>query len=182
MLSAFTRLLATSGPERFVKTGVSDPQNVLQSEQGRYYVGRTGLVDVPVGHEALVMIGMPEAGTRRAFVVSITVTSNLGRRAIFYYGVQTPVAMRRSPKVACAHRGAPDEPQTVIQMTTAVAVPLTAGISVFERLLVGGDTLVLEQQGRVILEPGEEIGLWFEAAEADDQIDVALGWWEEPLR
>lgn len=59
---------------------------------------------------------------------------------------------------------------------------LGAGISVFERLLVGGDTLLLEQQGRVILEPGEGIGVLFDPIEDDDDIDVALGWWEEPLQ
>lgn len=179
---AVSRTRRRSPDGGFVKTGVTDPPNVVQSEQGRYYVGRSGLLRVPGGHRALVVLRMPEAGTGRCFVVSITATSNLGRRAVYAYGVKTEIEMQRSSKLACAHRGAPDEPEASIAMATGPAVAVSAGIGVHERFLLGGDTLVLEQQGRLVLEPGEAIGVWFDAVEAGDEVDVAFGWWEEPAR
>lgn len=181
MLRDLLRHVIRFRPDPAAKVGVVDPPNVLQSELGRYFVGRTGLLHVTGGHEALVLFRTPRNASVRAFVVSVTVTSNRGRRMFFYFSPETQLPMQESSKVAAAYRGAPREAQAIIQMTTGPAVPLDAGVGVFERLLVGGDTLVLEQQGRIILEPGEGIGVLFAPIESDDDVDVALGWWEEPL-
>lgn len=181
MLRDLIRHLANFSSSRLVKTGVAGHPNVVQSRQGRYFVGRTGLLRVPGGHEAVALLRMPPGSAKRAFVVSITVTSDLGRRAYFYFGPETRTPLRQSSKIAIAHRGLPCQPRTIVQMGTAPEVPLSAGVGVFERLLQGGDTLVLEQQGRIVLEPGEGIGVRFDRVNTDDEIDVAFGWWEEPL-
>lgn len=177
----FTRLFKRSGNERFVGTGVAEGPNVLQSLQGRYFLGRSGLLPVPSGQEALVLLRNQINSSRRTFVVAVTLTSDHGRRAFVQFGPETSVALQTSKKVASAHRGLPDEPVSMIQMGVAPRVPLAAGTDVFERLLRGGDTLELAQEGRVILEPGRSIGVWFEAIQVPDQIDIAFGWWEEPL-
>lgn len=176
----FTRLFKRSGAERFVGAARVGHPNVLESMRGRYYLGRSGVLTVPGGQEALLLLRNRPDSLDRTFVVSITVTSNVGRRALFQFSPQTSVALQRSPKIASAHRGSPDEPESRIEMVAAPRVPLTAGVGVFERLLVGGGTLVLEQEGRLILEPGESFGVWFPAIDLPDEIDVAFGWWEEP--
>lgn len=178
----FTRLFKRSGSEQLVGTGIIGDPNVLQSMQGRYFLGRSGLLPVPRGHEALVMLRNRPTSRARSFVVVLTLTSNIGRRCFVQFGPETSVALRPSRKVASAHRGMPDEPASEILMAVAPRVPLTAGTDVFERLLRGGSTLELEQEGRVILEPGRSIGVWFEGIGEEDVIDLAFGWWEEPLR
>lgn len=127
-----------------------------------------------------MLLQMPAESRQRAFVVSITITSEQGRRALVYFGAETPLPMQRSEKVTTTHRGAPFQASSTIQVVTAATVPVRDGVGVFQRLLIGKETLVLEQQGRIILEPGEAIGVWFEAMPVDDEIDVAFGWWEEP--
>jgi hypothetical protein len=52
---------------------------------------------------------------------------------------------------------------------------------VFERLLEGKQTLLLDQEGKFILEPGHNHTVSFPAVDQGDEIDVAFGWWEEPL-
>lgn len=166
----------------FTKVAGTRYYTVIPSDQGRYYVGRTGVFHVPAGQEALVIFDNPSGSGRRAMVAAITLTSNHGRRAFFYFDATSGARKQKATRVANAHRGVPDKPKVAIKFVARAGVSLRGGIDVFERLLEGQVTLNTEQEGRYIFEPGHSITVLFPAIDAKDEIDVAYGWWEEPLR
>lgn len=175
-------LTGRSGAESFVKVGEVRTGLPYQSMLNRFFVGRTGVFALPARQEAVVAFNNPPGSGRRAFIQAMSVTSNLGRRAIFWFDVATSVPLQSSNKVANARRGAANLPKALIQYGFAPTVPITAGIDVFERLLIGKQTLLLDQEGKYILEPGHNHSVFFPALDREDEIDVAAAWWEEPLR
>lgn len=175
-------LTARSGAESFVKVGEVRPGLVYQSMLNRFFVGRTDVFSLPARQEAVVLFRNPTGSGRRSFIQAMSVTSNMGRRAIFWFDLATSVSVKTSDKVANAHRGATNAPKSVVQYGFAPSVGITEGIDVFERLLVGKQTLLLDQEGKYILEPGHNHSVYFPALDRDDEIDVAVAWWEEPLR
>lgn len=175
-------LTARSGSERFVKVGDVRTSYSYQSMMGRFFVGRTDVFALPERQEGIVLFNNPEGSGRRVFIQAVSVTSNMGRRAIFWFDAVTGVGLKESRKVANAHRGAKEMPRLLVQHGFAPSVSVTAGIDVFERLLIGKQTLLLDQEGKYILEPGHNHSVWFPALAEADEIDVAAAWWEEPLR
>lgn len=175
-------LTSRSGAETFVKVGEVRPGLVYQSMLSRFFVGRTDIFTLPARQEAIAIFGNPRGSGRRAFIQAMSVTSNMGRRAIFWFDAETAASLKTSSKLANAHRGAANLPKSVIQYGFAPLVRVTAGVDVFERLLTGKQTLLLDQEGKYILEPGHNHSVYFPALEREDEIDVAVAWWEEPLR
>lgn len=175
-------LTARSGTESFVKVGEVRPAYVYQSMLNRFFVGRTDVFALPAGQEAIVIFGNPKGSGRRTFIQAMSVTSNMGRRSIFWFDVATPVQLKTSEKIANAHRGATNKPKSMMQYGSGPSVGLTGGVDVFERLLIGKQTLLLDQEGKYILDPGHNHSVYFPALDRDDEIDVAAAWWEEPLR
>lgn len=175
-------LTTRSGAESFVKVGEVRPGLVYQSMLNRFFVGRTDVFSLPARQSAVVTFRDPTGSGRRSFIQAMSVTSNLGRRAIFWFDVATSVSFKTSVKMANAHRGAPNPPKSVLQYGFAPDLGITAGIDVFERLLVGKQTQLLDQEGKYILDPGHNHSVHFPAIDWEDEIDVAVAWWEEPLR
>lgn len=175
-------LTGRSGAESFVKVGEVRPGLVYQSMLNRFFVGRTDVFTLPARQEAVATFINPKGSGRRSFIQAMSVTSNMGRRAIFWFDLVTPVSLKTSPKVANAHRGASQMPKSALQYGFAPSVPVTGGIDVFERLLIGKQTLLLDQEGKYILDPGHTHSVYFPALDRDDEIDVAVAWWEEPTR
>lgn len=167
--------------EMFVKTGIVRAQYVYQGSLGRFFVGRTGLFTLPAGQEALMVLSDPAGARKRVFIQAMSVTSNQGRRAIFWFDPVTEAEFQPSLKVANAHRGMKQMPEADILLAEAAPLTITAGIDVFERLLIGQQTLLLDQEGKYILDPGHSHGVQFPAIDRDDEIDVAVAWWEEPV-
>lgn len=175
-------LTARSGSETFVKVGDVRTGYAYQSMLNRFFIGRSGIFDLPARQEAIVLFNNPAGSGRRVFIQAVSVTSNMGRRAIFWFDAVTGVAVKESPKIANAHRGAKEQAKMLIQYGFAPSVPVTGGVDVFERLLVGNQTLLLDQEGKYILEPGHNHAVWFPVLDQADELDVAIAWWEEPLR
>lgn len=176
-----SRLVERQGAETFVKVGEARAALAFQSMKNRLFVGRTDIFTLPARQEALVTLVNPTGSGRRSFLQAMTVTSNLGRRAIFWFDAATPLPLKASNKVANAHRGARELPLSTISFVMGPTVPITAGIDVFERLLIGKQTLLLDQEGKYIFEPGHNHSVFFPAIAQADEIDVAVAWWEEPL-
>lgn len=175
-------LTARSGSESFVKVGDVRTGYSYQSMLNRFFIGRTGIFALPAGQEAIALFNNPQGSGRRVFIQAVSVTSNRGRRAIFWFDAVSGVALQPSKKLANAHRGAKEQPKLLIQYGFAPSVPVSAGIDVFERLLIGKQTLLLDQEGKYILEPGHNHAVWFPGLDQADELDVAAAWWEEPLR
>jgi hypothetical protein len=173
------KVITKSGVEVFFRTGEVRFPTVFQSDLGRYFLGRTGILDIPPRHEVLAKLDNPINSTERVFVVAVTATSNLGRRLFFAFDVATSIPILSSNKVANAHRGLPEKPYARLDYVVSPKVPLRRGFDVFERLLEADQTLVVEQEGRLILEPGHNVAFFFPAVEEPDQLDIASGWWEE---
>lgn len=152
---------------------------VYESDKGRYFVARTGLFPVAAAEQALVLFEVPISSDRRAFLVVVTLTSDRGRRAFFYYDVSTGTSLTVASKVANIHRGEPDDPAVRVSYGASPTIILENGVDAFERLLEGKVTLNTEQSGRFIFEPGHTFGVHFPAIDAPDELDVAWGWWEE---
>lgn len=170
-----------SGAESYLKTGEVRSARVYQSMLNRFFVGRSDIFKLPARQEGLVVFANPPESKTRTFMQVMSVTSNLGRRSIFWFDVVTSATLAPSKKLANAHRGAPELPNSTIGVAVGQTVPITGGIDVFERLLVGKQTLLLDQEGKFILEPGHNHSVFFPAAPNDDEIDIAVAWWEEPL-
>lgn len=167
--------------EAFVRTGIVRSQYVYQSALGRFFVGRTGVFDLPAGQEGLVTLENPTGSRKDVFIQAVTVTSDRGRRAIFWFDVETLVQLAASDKLANVHRGSLVLPVSRILFGAAASIPKRAGFDLFERLLVGRQTLLLDQEGKFILDPGHNHSVGLPSIDDDDEIDVAFAWWEEPM-
>lgn len=152
---------------------------VYQSDKGRYFVARTGVFPVAAGEQALILFDVPHDSGRVAYLVVVTITSDRGRRAFFYYDLTTRTPLTGVTKVANIHRGEGENPAVRIGYAASAEMSLENGVDAFERLLEGQVTLNTEQAGRFIFEPGHTFGVHFPAIQAPDELDVAWGWWEE---
>lgn len=175
------KVIAKEGAERFVKTGEVRPITVYQSFLGRYFVGRTQPFPLAANHEGIVIFANPSDNDRRVFLKIVTLTGNVDRRFLFLFDAKTAIPLRTSDAKTTTHRGLETEPRAEIKFGTAQSVPIPEEMVVLQRLFVGGETAEIDQEGKFILEPGHNHAIKIQAVSADDLLDLAFGWWEEPL-
>ena len=176
------RVTTTTGAETFIKTGEARSATVYQSSLSRYFIGRTDIFPVPAGHEGIVIFQNPTTSQRRLFFKIVTISATQSRRYFFLFDTVVSIPLITSRIMANAHRGAPNTPKALIQFGTAEQVFVPEPDELFERLIPGGQTVEIDQDGKFILEPGHNHAIKFESTTAPDQLDFAFGWWEEPLR
>lgn len=174
-------IIAQQGAERFAKTGEVRSTTVYESFLGRYFVGRTENFPLAANHEGIVLLENPPSSNRRVFFKIVTITGSVGRRFLFLFDAKTAVPLHTSDARTTAHRGLKTEPMAQIRFGTAQSIPIPEEKIVFQRIFGGNETVEIDQEGKFILEPGHNHAVKIQSASADDVLDLALGWWEEPL-
>lgn len=167
---------------------ISIPYILYESIKGNYFIGETGVLNASSNGTKMVAIANPNDSNIILHVNVITI-SNFGTSkniiANIYLGSDFPktsgitISQLVSPSNIAIY---PEPcPKGQIQFTSVSLneKPLY-GSQIFTRIAPPSSTLVDENDGKLILAPGQKLIVYFNAPLLED-VAVAFGWFEEPI-
>lgn len=171
-------------PDKTIKTEVSLPYPLCQSQKGKYFIGQTPTL-IGENQHALAALKNPSNSHVNIYVNSITVTniSQLSLSSEFYLRSTFSNGIT-SNSVSCTNLSiipAPI-PKAEIKYVTTNVDPPTDGVDIFSRIVSPYSTLVIDG-GQMIISPGQSLVVYlggFLPVEFDSAI-VAFGWWEDSV-
>jgi len=160
-----------------------------QSMLGKYFIGQTEVLSPSNSTNAWAQLFNPSDSGVNLHVNVFTLINISGQSlSIQQWLDSTPPGSPGtiSTLVSPANRAISPLPSPQCSIQYVPSLPTgsggpTGGVHIFNRTVAGRESVISEEQGKLILPPGGNFLIFLTAASGGVTGRVAFGWWEEPI-
>jgi hypothetical protein len=167
-----------------LEEAVNIPISLFESSKGRYFIAQSEWLSFGNGRNAWSGLFNPCNSHMNLFVNVFTITNTAGTDFIaeFWFNSKLPGPGTVSEMVTPANKTIHPSPKPKIELVfeeKVRGVP-SGGVNAFDRLVPAKTTVVEEEDGKIIIPPGESFAIFLVGQEdVSIQARIAFGWWEE---
>lgn len=166
--------------------GVCIPNELFQSNCGRYFVGQSGLLIFGQGEKAWAGLVNPRHSGVNIFI-DVTSISNLSNQAFTaqtWVNTKPPGDPSISTKVTptnTSYKPLP-EPSANLEFAQSVSELPSQGVNPFGAVIPSNNSVVRSENGKYIIPPGGTFVIFLKSPGTDIvKSEISFGWWERKV-